>query len=281
MAPAAGLGVGALGTGLLIEYAPHPTRLVFAILSVVFLVLTAATAALPETVDRVPGALASLRPQVAVPVRARRAFTAAVPTMIATWALGGLIFSVGGSLLGTTFGQDNHAVVGGVLGVFALSAAVASVLARDVAPEAMARAGTSALTVGTVLFVVALAASSFPVFVIAAIVAGSGFGAAFLGSLRTVSQLAEPHERAALLSAVYVVSYLAFSIPAVVAGFLITHVGLRDTSFGYGGLVAVIAAAAFARGDDAPHRLTGRPLSCASTVSTCPSTTSPRSLPRR
>ena len=66
---------------------------------------------------------------------------------------------------------------------------------------------------GTALFVLALAVSSFPVFVVAAIVAGSGFGVAFLGSLRTVSQLAEPHERAALLSAVYVVSYLAFSIP--------------------------------------------------------------------
>jgi MFS family permease len=248
VAPAAGLGVGAVGTGLLIEYAPHPTRLVFAILAVVFLLLTAATAALPETVTRVPGALASLRPQVAVPLRARHAFTAATPTMVATWALGGLIFSVGGSLLGTTFGQSNHAVVGGVLGMFALSAAVASVLARDVAPERMARAGTSALAAGTALFVVALAMSSFAVFVVAAVVAGAGFGAAFLGSLRTVSQLAEPHERAALLSAVYIVSYLAFSIPAVVAGVLITHVGLRDTSLGYGGLVAVVAVAAFALG---------------------------------
>lgn len=248
VAPAVGLGVGALGTGLLIEYAPHPTRLVFAILAGVFLLLTAATAALPETVDRVPGALASLRPQVAVPARARRAFATAAPTMVATWALGGLVFSVGGSLLGTTFGQRNHAVVGAVLGVFALAAAVASVLVRDVAPEPMARAGTSTLALGTGIFVLGLATSSFAVFVIAAIVAGGGFGVAFLGSLRTVSQLAEPHERAALLSAVYVLSYLAFSIPALVAGILISHVGLRDTSLGYGGLVAVIAAAAFAIG---------------------------------
>jgi MFS family permease len=153
---------------------------------------------------------------------------------------------VGGSLLGSTFGQTNHAVVGGILGVFALSAAAASIVVRDVLPAPMARIGTSALAGGTALFVVALAASSLALFVVAAVVAGSGFGAAFLGALRTVSQLAEPHERAALLSAVYVVSYLAFSIPALVAGILITHVGLRDTSLGYGGLVAVIAAAALA-----------------------------------
>jgi hypothetical protein len=61
-----------------------------------------------------------------------------------------------------------------------------------------------------------------------------------------VSQLAEPHERAALLSAVYVVTYLAFSLPALLAGVLTTYIGLRDTSFAYGGFVALVAAAAAA-----------------------------------
>lgn len=63
-----------------------------------------------------------------------------------------------------------------------------------------------------------------------------------------MSQLAEPHERAALLSAVYVVSYLAFSIPALVAGLVTTHIGLRDTSFGYGGFVALVAVSTLALG---------------------------------
>jgi xanthine/uracil permease len=58
-----------------------------------------------------------------------------------------------------------------------------------------------------------------------------------------LSQLAEPHERAALLSAVYSVSYLAFSLPAVVAGVVITLIGLRDTSFGYGSFVVSVAVA--------------------------------------
>jgi MFS family permease len=82
---------------------------------------------------------------------------------------------------------------------------------------------------------------------------GAGFGSAFLGALRTVSQLAEPHQRAALLSAVYLVSYLAFSVPALVAGLLTTHIGLRETSFGYGGFVALVAV-----GTLAFERLAGR-----------------------
>jgi Major Facilitator Superfamily len=248
VAPTFGLGIGAAVTGVLVEYAPHPTRLIFAVLTALFVVLALATVVLPETVQRMPGAMAALRPQIAVPVRARRAFAGAVPTMVATWALGGLILSVGGSLLGVVFEQSNHAVVGLVIGLFPFSAATAAVLARGLSPASMVRLGGAALAVGMSLFLVALGASSIGLFVAAAIVAGGGFGCGFLGALRTVSQLAEPQERAALLSAVYVVSYTAFSVPALVAGVVATRVGLLDTSLGYGGFVALVAVGAVAIG---------------------------------
>jgi len=50
------------------------------------------------------------------------------------------------------------------------------------------------------------------------VVSGMGFGSAFSGTLHTVMQLAKPDER--LLSAYFVAEYLAFSVPAVLAGFL-------------------------------------------------------------
>jgi MFS family permease len=243
-APTLGLGVGAIITGVLIQYAPLPTRLIFVILMVLFLVLVLTTVVLPETVARVPGGLAAMRPEIAVPRRARRAFAGALPTMVSTWALGGLILSVGGSLLGTVFGQTDYVVIGLVIGLLPLSGAAAAVLARDWPPPVMARRGGVALAVGTGLFLLALGRSSIALFVVAAVVAGAGFGAGFLGSLRSVSQLAEPNERAALLSAVYVVSYVAFSVPALVAGVVTTHVGLRATSYGYGGFVLVVALVA-------------------------------------
>jgi len=246
VAPTFGLGVGATVTGLLVQYAPHPTRLIFAILTALFVALALVTVALPETVQRMPGAVAALRPQIAVPTRARRAFAGAAPTMVATWALGGLILSVGGSLLAAVLGQANHAVVGLLIGSFPFAAATAALVARDLAPSTMERVGGAALAVGTGLFLLALGTSSIAAFVVAALVAGAGFGCGFLGAFRSVSQLAEPQERAALLSAVYVVSYLAFSLPALVAGVLTTHVGLLVTSLGYGGFVALVAVGALA-----------------------------------
>ncbi len=244
VAPTTGLGVGAIGTGVLVQYAPHPTKLVFAVLLALFLVLVATTALLPETVQPVPGALAALRPQVAVPPAARRAFLAASPTMIATWALGGLMLSVGGSLLGSVFGLHDEALIGLVLGVFALSGAAAALAVSGLEPARMSTLGTGALVGGGALFLLGILSGSLALFVVASVIAGGGFGAGFLGSLRSVTKLAAPHQRAALLSAVYVVSYLAFSVPAVVAGVLITHIGLRDTAVGYSALVLAVAVAA-------------------------------------
>jgi predicted MFS family arabinose efflux permease len=175
--------------------------------------------------------------------------------MASTWMLGGLMLSVGGSLLTVTFGQHNHAVVGVVIGVFAVTAAIASLALRDRSPEEMEHLGTTALFAGTVLFTLALVTTSLTLFVTAAVIAGVGFGPAFLGAFRTVSQLAEPHERAALISAIFIVSYIALSVPALVAGLLITDVGLRATALGYGLVVAAVAAAAMGYQTYATHQM--------------------------
>jgi MFS family permease len=247
--PVLGIGLGAILAGVLVQYGPYPTVLIFVILMALFALLAFSAALLPETVRRVAGAATTLRPRIAVPARARRAFAGAVPTMVSGWALNGLTLSVGASLLATVFRQSNHGIIGLVIGLFTLSAAAASVLERDLLPSIMARLGSAAIAVGALLFVFALAWSSVALFVLASIVGGGGFGTGYLGSIRSVSQLAELRERAGLISAVYVVSYLAFSIPALVAGVLATHIGLRHTSFGYGCLVALIAFSAltFAR----------------------------------
>ncbi|HVT63623.1 MAG TPA: MFS transporter [Mycobacteriales bacterium] len=243
VAATGGLGVGAVVTGVLVQFAPHPTRLIFVVFIAAFALLLVLTAFLPETAPRVPGARPSIRPQIAVPTAARRHFVKAAPTMISTWMLGGLIFSVGGSVLVTLFGETNHAIVGLVIGAFSGAGAITSTLLRDVAPVRMARIGTLILVVGVALFVGALATTSLAVFIVGAVLAGAGFGPAFLGAFRTVSQLAEPHARAGLISAIYVVSYLAFSIPALTAGLVIGHAGLRATAMVYGAVVGLVAVA--------------------------------------
>ncbi len=52
-----------------------------------------------------------------------------------------------------------------------------------------------------------------PLLLVGTIFTGAGFGTNFLGSIGTIMPLAKPDERAGLLSAFYVQSYLAFSLP--------------------------------------------------------------------
>ena len=56
---------------------------------------------------------------------------------------------------------------------------------------------------------------------------------------------AAAHERAGVLSLLYIVSYLGLGLPAVAAGFVIVHGGgLTDTALYYGGAVILLAALA-------------------------------------
>ena len=99
----------------------------------------------------------------------------------------------------------------------------------------------SLLVAGMAATIGALAVGSVGLYLAATVLAGVGFGAGFLGVLRTLLPQAAPHERAGLLSAIYVVSYLSHSIPAVAAGAVAGEVGLVPTAIGYAGMVMVLA----------------------------------------
>lgn len=73
-----------------------------------------------------------------------------------------------------------------------------------------------------------------------------------MGSIGLLAPLAFAHERAELFAALYTVSYLAFSLPAVIAGAVQGIAGLHTTVFGYGVVVVVGAAVAAVLGRCAP-----------------------------
>ena len=239
--PGLGLSIGAVVAGLLVQFVPSPTDWVFGVLTVVFLLAAAGTYLLPESSARIPGALASLRPQVHVPPAHRRAFVVALPLLVACWALGGLYASLGPSLVADVFGIDNH-LVGGLL-ILALNGTgiVGSLALRTSPPERALLLGALVFTVGVAGTVSALFATSAGLLFISAVVTGFGFGAAFLGAVSTITRGVAAGHRAGLLAAIFVVGYLAFSVPAIAAGIAVGTFGLTRTTEVYGGIVVVLA----------------------------------------
>ena len=242
IAPIAGLAAGALGSGLLVQYGPDPLHLVFWLLTAVYVLALAAMLVIPDLVERTPGWLQSMRPQIGVPPAARSLFTASAPSLIATWTLGGLYLSLGPSLAISLLKSDSHIAGGMVIVALAGAGAVASTLVRAADPRVIVIRGSLVLIVGVGITLLAVAIGSTVGLYAGSVIAGLGFGPAFSGVFRSLAPLAPPDKRSALLASIYVVSYLAFGVPAIIAGVAVTLYGLRDTTYVYGVVVMALAA---------------------------------------
>ena len=239
-----GLAMGALITSALVQYAPAPTHLIWWTLLAVFAVSIVTVLAMAEPGVRRPGVLASLRPRVAVPRPARRTFAGAVPCIVAGWALGGLYLSLGPSLAAAATSSPNLLWGGLVIFLLCGTGAVAAFTLRSLSPRGAMLAGCLCLLAGMAVTFGAIATTTSPAFLTGTAVAGIGFGLAFQGSFRMITARAEPDDRAGLVTAIYIVGYLAFSLPALIAGVATTTFGLHPTALVYSASVAVLAAAA-------------------------------------
>src|SRR5689334_22337623 len=245
VAPGMGTASGAILSALAVRFLPDPTHLIYLALIGVLALQAAAIAVLRETVSRSPGALASLRPEIALPRALRAPALTAVPVLLAVWALAALYGALGPALVHALTGSAN--VVLGALSLFVLAgAAVGAIIAlRRAAARTVMLAGVAALITGVAVTVLAVSLGSVALFFAGSAIAGVGFGSGFQGGIRTVVPLAAAHERAGLVSLLYVVSYLGLGVPAVLAGFGVVHGGgLIDTARYYGAAVIALAVLA-------------------------------------
>jgi MFS family permease len=247
LSPGLGTGSGALVSALFVRFLPAPTHLVYFALIGVFAVQAIGVGLLRETVTRVPVRASVFVPEVRLPRAVRGPVLAAAPVLFAVWALAGLYAALGPALVQTLTGSAS--VLLGAASVTVLTAtAVSSVyLLRNVYARTVLVAGIVALVVGVAITLIALGVGSVGLFFAGTAVSGIGFGAGFQGGIRTVVPQAAPHERAGVLSLLFVISYLGMGVPAVAAGFGATDgLGLLGSARDYGIALIVLAGLALA-----------------------------------
>jgi MFS family permease len=240
VAPLIGLALGSLGTGALVQFAPAPTHLVFALLLAGTGVGGVVVARMPETSARRPGAKASLIPILGIPARLRADVYALVPIIAAQWALGGLYLSLGPSVAASLFGLSNHLIGGLVVTLLCGAGALTALVLRAWPTNRVLGISAILLAAGTALTLAGVEAHAVALAGAGTVVAGVGFGASALASFGTLARLAAPGERSELLAVALVIAYLAFSLPALAAGFASTSFGLHTTTVVYSlGVVAL------------------------------------------
>jgi MFS family permease len=242
LAPAGGIGVGALFSGLVAQFSSAAALTVWSILTAVMLIALVLALFTPETAPRTAGAIASLRPRVSVPAPARRTFTLTLPSLISAWLVSALFLGLIPTILHLKFGIDSPLVGGLAACVEQGAGATIALVLSNIRPQRLVLAGSIAIVAGGALFIISITASSLPLLWVGAVIAGAGLGGAFTGTIRSLVPLVQPHERAGLFSAIYLVSYLTFGVPVILAGLFLSTVGVTAISVIFGSVTLGAAA---------------------------------------
>ncbi|WP_426076182.1 MFS transporter [Janthinobacterium sp. PSPC3-1] len=233
--------------GALAQFAPAPTKVVFVLLLLVFMMQMAAVWFLPETVLRRVGAWRSLWPRIAIPHQARATLWQVLPVNTALWALGGFYLSLGPTLARIVTGDHSALMGGAAIAALVFTSAAAILLVRTHPPRSVLIGGSATLAAGMVVTLAGIAGYSAAAYFAGTAIMGAGFGAGFNGSLRSLVGLARPEERGELMSGFFAFSYFALSLPAILAGLAAGHFGLYAAALGFlaGILLLVLVALAY------------------------------------
>jgi MFS family permease len=236
-----GMTAGSLGAAALITFASDPLHRVYEVLLGLTVLLIALLYVMPESSTRKNGALASLRPQIRVPPQSRAILARLTPANVAAWALGGLYLSLMPTVVATAMGIASPWVGGVVVAALMLTAAIAVATSRNWPVRRLIVISTSTLGLGVAVSMIGIQQQQVAALLAGTMIAGAGFGSTFSATLRALLPTAEPHQRAGLLSAFYLQSYLAFAVPAVVAGLSVSQIGLATTAYIYGAVIILLA----------------------------------------
>ncbi|MBW6421290.1 MFS transporter [Rhizobium sp. XQZ8] len=241
ISPFLGLMIGTLAAGALVAFAPEPTRLVYALLLLVTIAGIVMLPFMPETTSGRPGALKAMKPNVSIPRRALGPLLKVTPLNVASWALGGFYLSLMPTLVAVATGITSPFVGATVVSTMMLTATASVFIFKALPPRRVLFIATNSLMIGVVITLFGVQQENGGLLFAGTAIAGLGFGSTFANVLKIVLPLAEGHERAGLFSAFLVESYLAFSVPAIVAGLAAPVLGLSNTAYLYGAVIIALA----------------------------------------
>jgi len=240
VAQAIGMSGAALVGGALIQYAPFPSRLNFAVLTGILVLVTIATWHLPNrTASRPHG---KWRPGIpSIPNGFLAPFVSATAAVTTAYVLGAMTLSLGAQVAHDVVASTNALMNGGIITIFAVSSAFATAPVRGRSPGSVLRIGAVIGLLSVGCLAIAAEEQLLIVFASAQIGAGVAYSLLLLGGLSLINEGAPKTHRAATLSALFLVAYLAQAAVALSLGRIATTAGLANAVVAGVALIAVLA----------------------------------------
>ncbi|AZO12236.1 MULTISPECIES: MFS transporter [unclassified Mesorhizobium] len=244
-----GLGVGALLSGVLAQYAPWPLRLTFGVYLVVLALITLLIWRTQETVSR-PGRISdvSMRPRLSVPDSIRAQFVAPAVTGFGAMALVGFYAALAPSILAQQLNATSHAEAGGLF--FELSiVAAATILVTARLPSRFTMLAALVLMIPTVALIVAAQVfASMAIMIVATALCGVAAALGYRGGLQVVNQIAPGNRRAEVVSAFFICCFCGNALPVIGIGILSSLASATAASLAFAGMITIFSMVALGFG---------------------------------
>lgn len=246
----AGLALGPLLSGFLVQYAPWPLRLSYVIFLVVLVVVAVFVWATKETVTAPVRRFADVRlqPRLGVPRAILLQFVAPAITVFGTMALIGFYAALLPTLLAERVHQTNHAV-GGTVVAWLFAVAVASVIqGRRIGSRTAMLMGLGLLVPSLALLELAQWLRSMPVLLVGTTVAGVASGFGYRSGLQVINTISPDDRRAEVVSSYYVAGFVGNSLPVIGVGVLSSLIGTVAAGAIFAITIGAFAVVAFVIG---------------------------------
>ncbi|GJD53051.1 hypothetical protein OPKNFCMD_5822 [Methylobacterium crusticola] len=239
-AQAAGFAASLLLGGLMVQYAPLPTRLSFWLLAAIIAALLAATWFLPGR--RAGDAGRGWRPRLPrVPRALRTGFAVAALGVVTAYTHGVLILSLGAQVARDLVGSGDALVNAAALALFAVASGIVGILARHVVARVALMTGALASAAGMMLLAVSVHTRALGCLLAATSISGVGYGLLFLGGLEVINRITPSSRRGGVFSALYLLGYLSMAVVALLLGHVATLRGLSLATDLGAGIIALFS----------------------------------------
>jgi len=219
-----GLTLALFASGLLVQLAPLPLVLSFAVLLVLGLLVLGLVWRTPGDA---PATRVRVRPQAPrFPRGMMRVFILSTVSVAVAYSIGAMFLSLGAQMARDLTGTTNLMVVGGLLAVSSLTIGLTALFLSRVHAHVSIMIGTVVSLAGLGLMAATTASGSVVLFLVWCVVGGVGYSFAFTGGLTLLNRTAPERHRGGTLSLMYLFSYLMQAVTAVGAGALVTSLGL-------------------------------------------------------
>lgn len=253
-APPFAIPIGALFSGALMTIPGVTPTLGYLLLAALLVLCAVLLWWCQDTVDPKPGALRSMRPRVRIPEGSGRIIFAAGAAFAATWSLGGFFQAFAASVTADYLGSSDTFVIAIVFSSAVLLSPLGAMLSGRLRPVTAVRSGLTVFTLAVIGFITALWFGSITWFLVAALIAGIGQGAASTGGMRSVLNAASAPDRAGVLATMYLICYSSGAIPSLIVGQIADAVSILTIAMGHGVLVVVTAIVSVAAIRSQPSR---------------------------